>query len=72
MGDQALWPLVPAGQTLLRRNHLGLSADQFFANEREALREKPDPQRQALFDAASEQARDLHARACRAWNEVRS
>jgi hypothetical protein len=70
MGDQALWPMVPAGKTLLRRNHLGLSPDQFFSNEREALREKPDPQKQALFDTASEQARELHARACRAWNEV--
>lgn len=77
-GLGSLWHLTAAGKTLLRRNHLGLSVDHFFSNERAAEQakaknlEKGDSRRRKLFESATEQASELFEAACRLWNEVTS
>lgn len=67
---QALWPLTPAGKTLLRRNKLDLHPLQFYENERRDQSEKRDPQRRILFNAADSQSRALLAGASALWNLI--
>lgn len=65
---RALWELVAAGKTLLRRNALSLPSLEFFAAEVTLQAQQPEGQRGGLLDAADVQAAQLLERAARAWN----
>lgn len=68
-GLRGLWELVPAGQTLLRRNGLReLPTLLFFHNAVAEQAERPDPQVGSLLAACDEQAKRLLEEASRAWN----
>lgn len=66
----ALWHLTPAGRKMLRNNPQKLQPAQFFANERDAQRLEPKPNRRALFEAAEQQAKELFETSCRLFNEA--
>lgn len=67
----AVWALTPAGRTLLRRNSTDLDPVRFFENQRLDQEQHRDAGRQALFEAADEQAADRISRASLAWNELK-
>lgn len=68
---RAIWELVPAGRTLLRRNEVeALNPLLFFENVIRRQSEVYDSQIGALLNSADEQARELLDRACRVWNEA--
>lgn len=68
----ALFPLVPAGKTLLRqtKGDLTMQATDRIHVLAELEKIQPMKQRGELFKAAGRQAADLHDEACRRWNEV--
>lgn len=68
----ALWELVPAGKTMLRRNSQKLPPTQFFANERADQADKPNANRDQQFRTAERQSTELHVAACLIWNSCRS
>lgn len=67
----ALWELVAAGKTMLRRNTQKLPPIQFFANERADQADKPNHNREQQFRTAERQAVELHHAACTLWNSCR-
>lgn len=67
---RALWELVPAGRTLLRRNELELTPLAFFANVCAAQAERYDAQVGALIAACDAQAAERLAQAVEAWNRT--
>lgn len=67
----AVWALTPAGKTLLRRNSTDLDPVRFFENQRLDQETHRDSGRQALFDAADEQAGDRLRRASFKWNSLK-
>jgi hypothetical protein len=68
----AVWALTAAGKTLLRRNGTDLDPVRFFENQRLDQEQHRDAGRQALFDAADEQAADRISRASHAWNSLKN
>ncbi len=67
----AVWALTPAGRTLLRRNSTDLDPVRFFENQRLDQEQHKDAGRQALFDAADEQAASRISRASLKWNSLK-
>lgn len=69
-----VWRFTPAGKTLIRRGGSIATTGEYglaiLANELEAQRSRPDPNRRALLDACQQQAAELYAAACRVWNQV--
>lgn len=67
----AVWALTAAGRTLLRRNSTDLDPVRFFENQRLDQEQHKDAGRQALFDAADEQAAARISRASLKWNSLK-
>jgi hypothetical protein len=66
-----VWALTPAGKTLLRRNSTDLDPVRFFENQRLDQEAHRDAGRQALFEAADEQAAERLRNASRKWNSIK-
>lgn len=66
----ALWHMTPAGKKLLKKNPHGLGHRQLFENLRVEQSTKPEPNRAALFAAATEFSGELYSAACGVWVAV--
>lgn len=70
-GDGTHWPvypLTPAGKTLLKRASKTIAPMQALSNEHSDANAKNDRNRKALFTEAEKQAKELFQEACKAWN----
>lgn len=67
---RAVWPLTPAGKTLLRGSHPDTSPWQAIAELMRAQDASPCPKRAQQFKAADEQAERLLTAAADAWGKV--
>lgn len=67
---RAIWPLVPAGRTMLRSSHESVGPWQAIEGLLEEQARRPTEKRRAQFDAANRQAEELLSAAVAAWCAV--